>query len=58
MPNIVSSCSRYSLVIPNDSCDVIASRYGITVADFKRWNQYIDSGCTNLWLGALVCTNA
>ena len=28
------------------------------LADFKRWNPFVNSGCTNLWLGALVCTKA
>ena len=58
MPNIVSNCSRYSLVVANDICDVIAARYGISVADFRRWNPFVNSACTNLWLGALVCTKA
>lgn len=42
--------------VANDICDVIAARYGITVADFRRWNPFVNSACTNLWLGALVCT--
>lgn len=58
MPGIVSNCSRYYLVVSGDSCGVIASKAGITAADFYKWNTSIDSGCTNLWLDALVCTKA
>ncbi|KAL2125946.1 hypothetical protein VTI74DRAFT_2157 [Chaetomium olivicolor] len=58
MPDIVSNCSRYYLVVSGDGCDSIAQKNGITVANFRRWNPYINSACTNLWANALVCTNA
>ncbi|OLN96712.1 LysM domain-containing protein-like protein 4 [Colletotrichum chlorophyti] len=58
MPGIVSNCSRFYKVASGDSCDVIASKAGITVANFRKWNSQINSGCSNLWLDALVCTNA
>ncbi|KAM0331443.1 hypothetical protein ACHAQA_003119 [Verticillium albo-atrum] len=58
MPGIVSNCSRYYLVASGDSCDAIAQKAGVTVANFRRWNTSINSGCTNLWANALVCTNA
>ncbi|KAM7214751.1 hypothetical protein V8F06_009823 [Rhypophila decipiens] len=57
MPNIVSNCSRFSLVVSGDTCENIATKYFITVANFKKWNPYLNSQCSNLWLGALVCTN-
>ncbi|KAF5486479.1 LysM domain-containing protein [Colletotrichum fructicola] len=58
MPGIVSNCSRFYKVVSGDSCDAIANKAGITVANFRKWNTQINSGCTNLWLDALVCTNA
>ncbi|WYZ42002.1 hypothetical protein EsH8_V_000897 [Colletotrichum jinshuiense] len=58
MPGIVSNCSRFYKVVSGDSCDAIATKASITVANFRKWNTQINSGCTNLWLDALVCTNA
>ncbi|SPO01631.1 uncharacterized protein DNG_04305 [Cephalotrichum gorgonifer] len=58
MPGIVANCSRYYLVVSGDGCDSIAAKNGITVANFRRWNTFIDAACTNLWADALVCTNA
>ncbi|KAF9873538.1 hypothetical protein CkaCkLH20_08997 [Colletotrichum karsti] len=58
MPGIVSNCKRYYQVVSGDSCDSIAQKNGITVANFRRWNTAINTGCTNLWADALVCTSA
>jgi hypothetical protein len=58
MPGIVSNCSRFYQVVSGDNCEVIATKNSITVANFKRWNTYIDAACTNLWANALVCTAA
>ncbi|KAL1844762.1 hypothetical protein VTK73DRAFT_1832 [Phialemonium thermophilum] len=53
MPDIVSSCSRYYLVASGDTCDTIVKKSGITLANFRRWNPYINAACTNLWGNAL-----
>ncbi|KAJ8114046.1 hypothetical protein OPT61_g3980 [Boeremia exigua] len=58
MPDIASGCTRYYQVVSGDSCDAIASKAGITVANFRKWNTSLNAGCTNLWLDALVCTKA
>jgi LysM repeat protein len=58
MPGIVSGCNRYYQVVSGDSCDAIASKASITVANFRRWNTAVNAGCSNLWLDALVCTKA
>jgi len=58
MPGLVSCCSCYYEVVPGDSYDAIASKVGISAADFRKWNTSIKSGCSNLWLDALVCTKA
>ncbi|KAK1978616.1 hypothetical protein LZ30DRAFT_799936 [Colletotrichum cereale] len=58
MPGTVSNCTRFYKVVSGDSCDVIATKASITVANFRRWNTQLNSGCTNLWLDALVCTKA
>lgn len=58
MPGIVSNCNRFTLVASGDSCEAIAQRNGITVANFRRWNTEINASCSNLWANALVCTRA
>lgn len=58
MPGIVSGCNRYYQVVSGDSCDAIAQKSGVTVANFRRWNTAINAGCTNLWADALVCIGA
>lgn len=58
MPDIVANCSRYCLVVSGDRCGSIATKNGITVANFRRWNTLINAACTNLWADVLVCTNA
>jgi hypothetical protein len=58
MPGIVSKCSRFYQVASGDGCDSIAQKSGITVANFRSWNTYINAACTNLWADALVCTKA
>jgi hypothetical protein len=58
MPGIVSNCSRFYQVVSGDGCDSIAQKSAITVANFRRWNTYINSACTNLWADALVCNRA
>ncbi|KAL8333673.1 hypothetical protein RB593_003386 [Gaeumannomyces tritici] len=58
MPGIVSNCRRYSQVVSGDNCDALARNNGISVSDFKRWNTFLNSECTNLWADALVCTSA
>ncbi|KAL2152194.1 hypothetical protein VTH82DRAFT_5378 [Thermothelomyces myriococcoides] len=58
MPGIVPDCARYYLVETQDTCDSIAQKNGITLADFRRWNTYIDENCANLWADALVCVKA
>jgi len=58
MPNIVSNCSRFYQVVSGGTCEVIANKQYITVANFKKWNPFLNSNCSNLWASALVCTNA
>nr|UQJ82177.1 secretory protein [Falciphora oryzae] len=58
MPDVVSGCRRRYQVVSGDSCDTVASKNGISVADFRRWNKFINSGCTNLWANARACTAA
>lgn len=56
MPGADSNCDRYYKVQSGDSCDVVASKNGITVAQLKSWNTEINAACSNLWLDYYVCT--
>jgi len=55
MPEIVSNCDKFYKIVSGDTCATIESAHGITDADFKKWNPYITSTCTNLWLDYNVC---
>ncbi|KAK4185238.1 hypothetical protein QBC35DRAFT_537994 [Podospora australis] len=58
MPGIVGNCNRFYKVASGDGRDSIAQKAGITVANFKRWNTFINTAFTNLWLDYYVCTRA
>lgn len=55
MPDIVSNCNKFYKIASGDTCATIESAKGVTDADFKKWNPYINSACTNLWLDYNVC---
>lgn len=56
MPGAAANCDRYYKVESGDSCDVVASKNGITVAQLKSWNTEINDSCSNLWLDYYICT--
>ncbi|KAF3392823.1 LysM domain-containing protein [Penicillium rolfsii] len=56
-PGLVANCDKFHEVASGDQCDTIEARYGITHNQFSSWNPYIDSGCSNLWLGYYVCVH-
>ncbi|OBT72741.1 hypothetical protein VF21_09001 [Pseudogymnoascus sp. 05NY08] len=56
-PSMVGNCNKFYLVVANDQCGAIASTYGITLANFYRWNAGLTSTCSNLGLGDYVCVN-
>ncbi|KAK0744621.1 hypothetical protein B0T21DRAFT_280736 [Apiosordaria backusii] len=58
MPGLPASCWRFHTVAAGDTCEVIVSRYGISLGSFYAWNPTLNSGCTNMWLGHAVCVGA
>ncbi|KAL3429421.1 hypothetical protein BDV09DRAFT_202996 [Aspergillus tetrazonus] len=54
-PGMVGDCVAFHLVISGDGCTAIASRAGITLADFYTWKPTVGSDCAGLWLGYYVC---
>ncbi|RHZ56168.1 LysM peptidoglycan-binding domain-containing protein [Aspergillus thermomutatus] len=44
---VIGSCQTHN-VTATDTCPSIALQYGITITQFRTWNQVLDSRCTNL----------
>lgn len=43
MPGLAENCDKFYKVASGDSCDAIAARNSITVAQFRSWNTLIDA---------------
>ncbi|KAH6874031.1 LysM domain-containing protein [Thelonectria olida] len=54
-PNMVSNCNKFYLVKSGDICDTIASKNGITPAQFRAWNPSVGTDCSGLWANAYAC---
>jgi hypothetical protein len=50
-----SGCSNKVTVNAGDSCWAISQAHGVSVADILSKNSNINSGCTNLQIGAQIC---
>ena len=53
-PGTPADCDKFHLVLSGDTCDTIAAKYSITVAQFKSWNPTIDTGMSWLWIYTLT----
>ncbi|KAF7342671.1 hypothetical protein MSAN_02024900 [Mycena sanguinolenta] len=49
------SCSPTYTVKPGDTCSAIATAKGLTLAELYSYNPSINSGCTNLAIGEVLC---
>ncbi|KAM5466933.1 hypothetical protein MauCBS54593_005552 [Microsporum audouinii] len=56
-PKIVDNCDKFHLVEPGENCAAIKSKYGISLAQFTRWNPSAGSDCSSLWANAYVCVS-
>ncbi|KAM0270891.1 hypothetical protein ACHAQH_009252, partial [Verticillium albo-atrum] len=55
-PGIVSNCNRFHLVTSGQTCAVIASANGISLAQILSFNTEMNGAtCSNIWLDAYVC---
>ncbi|KAK1841141.1 LysM domain-containing protein-like protein 1 [Colletotrichum chrysophilum] len=52
---LIESCNKFHLVESGNTCEIVANQYGISLANFYRWNPAVGSACTGLWLGYYVC---
>jgi hypothetical protein len=53
---MATNCNKFYLVIKGDECGTIASKAGISLADFYAWNPAVGSTCATLGLNDYVCT--
>ncbi|XXH02269.1 hypothetical protein Hte_008638 [Hypoxylon texense] len=51
-PSMVNNCDSFYYVASGDNCASIASKSGISLAQFVEWNPSVGSSCTGLWLDA------
>lgn len=52
------SCSTVHVVAPGDTCTSIASAAGISVPTLIASNPNLDSGCTNVYPGEVLCVES
>ncbi|KAI8163641.1 LysM domain-containing protein [Colletotrichum sp. SAR 10_70] len=52
---MVSNCKKFHFVLGGQNCDSISKQYGITVANFIKWNPAAGASCTGLWASTYAC---
>ncbi|KAJ7890935.1 hypothetical protein B0H14DRAFT_3700583, partial [Mycena olivaceomarginata] len=50
-------CSQTYAVVSGDTCAVIESKTGVSDAALHAQNPAINSGCTNLQIGQILCVS-
>ncbi|KAL7765248.1 hypothetical protein ACKLNR_003164 [Fusarium oxysporum f. sp. zingiberi] len=56
-PGIVSNCNKFYMVNSGEGCATVASKNGITLAEFYKWNTKVGSACTSLYADAYACVS-
>ena len=56
-PGIVSNCGKFYLVQKGEGCADIASKHGITLAQFTTWNSKTGTNCAGLWADTYACVS-
>ncbi|KAF6810621.1 LysM domain-containing protein [Colletotrichum plurivorum] len=49
------NCKRFHFVQPGQNCDIISRQYGISLANFIRWNPAAGANCQGLWAQTYAC---
>jgi LysM repeat protein len=57
-PGAVCACKKWHKVASGNTCETIQKQYGISAANFNKWNPQVGSDCTTLSLGYNVCVSA
>ncbi|KAJ4483817.1 hypothetical protein J3R30DRAFT_3698732 [Lentinula aciculospora] len=50
-----STCAINYTVQQGDICQTIAAQFNVTISDLEAANPPINSGCTNLFIGEILC---
>ncbi len=54
-PGSICGCTKWHLPEDSEFCYDIEARFGLSAADFNKWNPSVGSDCRNLWKGYFVC---
>ncbi|KAK5652626.1 hypothetical protein OQA88_10219 [Cercophora sp. LCS_1] len=54
---IVTNCDAFYMVKPDETCDIVASKNGITAAQLAQWNPSVGTNCAGLWANAYACVS-
>ncbi|KAL6707905.1 hypothetical protein ACN47E_003579 [Coniothyrium glycines] len=54
---MVSNCDSFYKVVSGDTCDVAASKNGVSSAQIISWNPAVGSNCAFLQLGVYICVS-
>lgn len=52
---MVDNCNKFHFVEPKENCDNIAKTYGITRAQFVKYNPEVGDTCSGMWANVYVC---
>lgn len=52
---IIETCDKYHKAVAGDNCADVAATYGISLAEFLKWNTAVSAGCSGFWLGYYYC---
>ncbi|CEP11693.1 hypothetical protein [Parasitella parasitica] len=48
-------CQKYHKAVSGDNCYTLALKYNVAENSLHVWNEQINSGCTNLYIGKSYC---
>ncbi|KXJ87029.1 LysM domain-containing protein, partial [Microdochium bolleyi] len=54
---MISNCDKFYFVQQGDNCAAIATKHGITQAQFVQWNPAVGNDCTGLWSDTYACVH-
>jgi spore germination protein YaaH len=54
-PGTIANCGKFYTVQPDDECNTVALRFGITFDQLRAMNPSLDATCSNLFLDEAYC---
>ncbi|KAH7625384.1 hypothetical protein B0T09DRAFT_62838 [Sordaria sp. MPI-SDFR-AT-0083] len=52
---MIKDCNKFHFVSTSQGCATVQSLYGLSWADFYRWNPAVGANCETLWANTNVC---